>query len=167
MEDVDDILRVLDSSDYDELHIDTGRFVLTLRREAGGWTQEHEVRAEHEVPTRPGPETDTAPESEVVRSTATAPRIGGLQEGASSESLRAVVSPLPGVFYRAPKPGAAPFVEVGDNVEPDTVVCILETMKLMNAILAGADGTVAEICLGNGEPAERDTVLMWVRPYSA
>jgi biotin carboxyl carrier protein len=40
-------------------------------------------------------------------------------------------------------------------------------MKLMNAILAGADGTVAEICLGNGEPAERDTVLMWVRPYSA
>ena len=45
-EDVDDILRVLDSSDYDELHIDTGRFVLTLRREAGGWTTEHEVRAE-------------------------------------------------------------------------------------------------------------------------
>ena len=170
-EDVNDILRVLDSSDYDELHIDTGRFVLTLRREAEGWTQEHEVRAEPALLSHPGPRPGSPepvaasrPASSAVAQVAPAAGIGDVQNRPRSEGLRAVVAPLPGVFYRAPKPGAAPFVEVGDRVGPDTVVCILETMKLMNAILAGAEGTLAEICLDNAEPVELGTALMWVQP---
>lgn len=170
-EDVDDILRVLDSSDYDELHIDTGRFVLTLRREPGGWTKEHEVRAEPTVLSHPGPQPGLSdpvaasrPESSAGAQVAPADGIGEVPNRPRSEGLRAVVAPLPGVFYRAPKPGAAPFVEVGDRVGPDTVVCILETMKLMNAILAGAEGTVAEICLDNAEPVELGRALMWVEP---
>lgn len=172
-EDVDDILSVLDSSSYEELHIDTGRFVLTLRREAGGWTQEHEVRAEPEAQARPGPEARAAEAAaeegrgSVAVNRAAPAGVGELQRPESFEGLYAIVAPLPGAFYRAPRPGAAPFVEVGDRVEPDTVVCILETMKLMNAIFAGADGTVAEICLGNGETAEQETVLMWVQPDPA
>jgi len=170
-EDVNDILRVLDSSDYDELHIDTGRFVLTLRRGKEGWTQEHEVRGKSEALTEAGPEPDAPEPATVLRSAsvaaervAPAAATGDPQEPASSGGLLPVVAPLPGVFYRAPKPGAAPFVEVGDRVGPDTVVCILETMKLMNAILAGGEGTVAEICLGNGEPAQQGTALMWLQP---
>jgi len=173
-EDVDEILRVLDSSDYDELHIDTGRFLLTLRREPGGWTQEHEVRGEPEVLSRSGPSGESGPvlASNEGAGSAAAGRAASedgtrLAAGSSAESWHAVVAPLPGVFYRAPKPGAAPFVEVGDEVEADTVVCILETMKLMNAIVAGADGRVAEICLDNGAPAEQETVLIWVRPSSS
>ena len=72
-------------------------------------------------------------------------------------------APLPGTFYRAPMPGAPPFVEVGSRVEPDTVVAIVETMKLMNSVPAGAGGTVAEILLANAEFAERDAVLMRIR----
>jgi acetyl-CoA carboxylase biotin carboxyl carrier protein len=171
-DDVDDILRVLDSSDYDELHIDTGRFVLTLRRETGGWTQEHEVRAQPGVLSRPEaadagePSMQEGPAAATVRTTPAA-AIGGAEERAGSDGLRAVTAPLPGVFYRSPRPGAAPFVEVADRVEGDTVVCILETMKLMNAVVAGADGTVAAISVGNGEPVGQATVLMWLRPDPA
>src|SRR5690606_16678841 len=69
-------------------------------------------------------------------------------------------SPIAGTFYRAPKPGADPFVEVGSRVEPGTVVAIVETMKLMNSIHAGAAGEIAEICAANGEFVEPATVLI-------
>ena len=77
--------------------------------------------------------------------------------------LVAVRAPLPGTFYRAPRPGAAPFVEVGSRVGADTVVAIVETMKLMNSVHAGADGTVAEICLANGEFAENGATLIRIK----
>jgi acetyl-CoA carboxylase biotin carboxyl carrier protein len=82
---------------------------------------------------------------------------------ADRDGLRAVRAPLPGTFYRAPMPGAPPFVEVGSRVQPETVVGIVETMKLMNSVAAGVAGTVAEIAVGNAEFAERDTVLVWIR----
>jgi len=77
--------------------------------------------------------------------------------------LVAVRAPLPGTFYRAPRPGAEPFVAVGSRVGADTVVAIVETMKLMNSVHAGADGTVAEICLANGEFAAHGATLMRIR----
>jgi acetyl-CoA carboxylase biotin carboxyl carrier protein len=77
--------------------------------------------------------------------------------------LVAVRAPLPGTFYRAPRPGAAPFVEVGSQVGPDTVVGIVETMKLMNSVTAGVAGTVAEICLGNAEFASHGAALLRIR----
>jgi acetyl-CoA carboxylase biotin carboxyl carrier protein len=75
-----------------------------------------------------------------------------------------VVAPLPGTFYRAPRPGAAPFVEVGDEVGEDTVVAIVETMKLMNSVHAGTRGRVARICLENAELAAQGTALMLIEP---
>jgi acetyl-CoA carboxylase biotin carboxyl carrier protein len=87
-------------------------------------------------------------------------RAPGAQE---RDGLRAVRAPLPGTFYRAPMPGAPPFVELGRRVEPDTVVGIVETMKLMNSVPAGVGGTVAEIPLANAAFAERDAVLMWIQ----
>ena len=75
----------------------------------------------------------------------------------------AVRAPLPGTFYRAPRPGAAPFVEVGTRVSADTVIGIVETMKLMNSVPAGVAGTVAEICLANAEFAAHGATLMRIR----
>ena len=77
--------------------------------------------------------------------------------------LVVVRAPLPGTFYRAPRPGAAPFVEVGSRVGADTVVGIVETMKLFNSVTAGTAGTVAGICLGNGEFAGRGATLLSIR----
>ena len=81
----------------------------------------------------------------------------------SGDGLVAVRAPLPGTFYRAPRPAAAPFVEVGSRVGADTVVGIVETMKLFNSVTAGAAGTVAEICLGNAEFVDRGATLLRIR----
>lgn len=71
-----------------------------------------------------------------------------------------VVAPMVGTFYRAVEPGAAPFVEVGDLVEPGQVVGIVEAMKLMNHITAEHAGKVAEVLVGNGEPVEFNQPLI-------
>ena len=72
-------------------------------------------------------------------------------------------APLPGTFYRAPRPGAEPFVEVGSRVSADTVIGIVETMKLMNSVHAGVAGTVAEFCVQNAEFAAHGTTLLRIR----
>ena len=89
----------------------------------------------------------------------------GAEAGAegSEAGLVAVRAPLPGTFYRAPRPGAAPFVEVGSRVSADTVIGIVETMKLMNSVPAGVAGTVAEFCLANAEFAAHGATLLRIR----
>jgi acetyl-CoA carboxylase biotin carboxyl carrier protein len=81
-----------------------------------------------------------------------------------SENLHAVRSPMVGTFYRSPMPGEPPFVEVGQAVEPDTVLCIIEVMKLMNSIEAGVRGTVREIFVANGTAVDAGEVLMSIEP---
>jgi acetyl-CoA carboxylase biotin carboxyl carrier protein len=186
-DDVRDILQLLDGLPFGEMHLQTARFSLWLRRtEDGDWTQELQVLSDPTmVPAvvvagaqpPPGARERGTPETgpQQLGSVGLGPQEPGRQEpgtqgpgtpepGAQErDGLRAVRAPLPGTFYRAPMPGAPPFVDVGRRVEPDTVVGIVETMKLMNSVPAGVSGTVAEIPVANAEFAERDAVLMWIR----
>jgi acetyl-CoA carboxylase biotin carboxyl carrier protein len=141
-EDVAEIVAILDGGAYDRLEVRTTRFILRVAREGGGWTQEWEWSA----PEAPAAIADAAPRIEV------------------GEGLVAVRPPLPGTFYRSPQPGAPPFVEPGDAVGPDTVVAIIETMKLMNPVHAGAAGIVESILVDNAAPVEGDALLMTIRP---
>ena len=75
-----------------------------------------------------------------------------------------IKSPMVGMFYRASEPGARAFVEVGQQVDAETTVCIIEVMKLMNSISAGQKGTVTHILVGDSEPVEYGQVLMVVDP---
>lgn len=75
-----------------------------------------------------------------------------------------VRSPMVGTFYRAPEPGAPPFVQPGDRVGPDTTVCIIEVMKLMNSIAAGCAGVVRQVLLNDAEPVEYGQALMAIEP---
>jgi len=70
-----------------------------------------------------------------------------------------VTSPMVGTFYLSPSPEDSPFVNVGDTVTPDMVICIIEAMKVMNEVKAGVSGTVAEILMDNGHPVEFGTKL--------
>ena len=154
-DDVRDILRALDSSGLDELHLELTDLTLTVRRAgATGWT------AEQQVLRRPAVEHETEP------AVAAEPGHPGdaVAEEMVPEGMVAVHPPLLGTFYRAPKPGAAPFVEVGDKVEEDTVVGIVETMKMMTPVHAGVRGTVAGFHTGNGEFAGTGAVLLVVDP---
>jgi acetyl-CoA carboxylase biotin carboxyl carrier protein len=146
-EDVQEIVALLDDLHATELHLRTRHFALSLRRDGvdGQWAQASTVRGGAHVP---------------------APAAKPPAEQTDDGSLAAVRTPLMGTFYRAPKPGADPFVEVGSTVESETVVGIVETMKLMNSVHAGVPGRVAEICLGNAEYAEQGAVLMRIAPLA-
>lgn len=80
------------------------------------------------------------------------------------EGVIGIKSPMVGSFYRSPEPGATPFVEVGSVVNPDSVVCIIEVMKLMNSLPAGVSGTITDILVSDGEPVEYGQVLILIKP---
>ena len=161
-EDVADVLALLDSLPYDSLDLETSRFRLTLRRTPGGWTEESRVLAE---PGVVAPPPDAAPDTSAASDSGRAAQTTLLAAGdGAADGLAAVTAPLPGTFYRAPRPGADPFVQVGDAVSPDTVVAIVETMKLMNPVHAGTTGRVARIPLENGDFAPLGTTLMLIEP---
>jgi acetyl-CoA carboxylase biotin carboxyl carrier protein len=75
-----------------------------------------------------------------------------------------VKSPMIGTFYRAPSPEAAAYVEVGTEVNADTVVCIIEAMKVMNEIKAETKGVITQVCVENAKPVEFGQPLFKVRP---
>ncbi len=80
------------------------------------------------------------------------------------ESLVAVKSPIVGTFYEAPSPGAPPFVQAGDTVHVGQVLCIIESMKLMNEIEAEVDGVIVSKLVANAQPVEYGEALFTVRP---
>lgn len=134
-EDVRDILKLIDESDLEELHIETDGFALHVSKSAGS-----EIR-------------EASPTREPEKPAARPPADGHI-----------IDSPMLGTFYRAERPGAEPFVDVGTDVEPDTIVCIIEVMKMMNSIPAGITGTIAEVCCENAALVEYGQPLFRVAP---
>jgi acetyl-CoA carboxylase biotin carboxyl carrier protein len=90
---------------------------------------------------------------------------GARAETAASEDqdLHIIPSPIVGTFYRSPSPSADPFVKIGSNVEPETVVCIIEAMKLMNEIQAETTGQVVKVYVENGQPVEYGQPLFGIK----
>jgi acetyl-CoA carboxylase biotin carboxyl carrier protein len=144
-DDVREILRLIDESDLDELHIETEGFVLHVSKGAGadgasrtpflaGVREASPARGAEIAPARPASDEHT------------------------------IESPMLGTFYRAERPGAEPLVDVGAVVEPDTIVCIIEVMKMMNSVPAGVAGTVEEVCCENAQLVEYGQPLFRVKP---
>jgi acetyl-CoA carboxylase biotin carboxyl carrier protein len=147
--DVQEILRLLDESGYDELKLQTDSFNITLRQSA---SRDEAAQSSHASFAPEAPEVDDSPKKR-----------GAAVRPAASGGVRDIYPPLPGTFYRAPSPGAEPFVEVGSPVSEDTVVGLVETMKLMNSVMAGCKGEVIEICQDNGALIEAHDVLLRIR----
>jgi acetyl-CoA carboxylase biotin carboxyl carrier protein len=87
----------------------------------------------------------------------------GATASAEDASLKDIVSPMVGTFYQAASPDASPFVDVGTKVNEDTVVCIIEAMKVMNEIKAETSGVIAEVVADNSKPVQFGQVLFRVR----
>ena len=83
---------------------------------------------------------------------------------ATADGALTIDAPMLGVFYRAPSPGAPPFVDVGTRIERDTIVCVIEVMKMMNSVPAGVVGTIAEVHVENAEAVEFGQPLFRVMP---
>ena len=88
----------------------------------------------------------------------------GAPDAMADPSLVAVKSPIVGTFYEAPSPGAAPFVQVGDTIQVGQVLCIIESMKLMNEIEAEVAGVVVSKLVANSQPIEYGEALFAIRP---
>lgn len=159
-DDVQEIIRLLDDSAYDEFQIETEQFKLILRRAKtgqGGWSQQRQTLTKPDLLTA----ADTPPEAAMAHSLKPDRRD---DKEMQEEGLKEILAPIIGTFYRAPQPGAPPFVKVGSMISQDTVVAIIEVMKLMNSVLAGAAGEVVEICIEDGEFIEQGECLMRLRP---
>jgi acetyl-CoA carboxylase biotin carboxyl carrier protein len=149
--DVAQIMRLLEQSSFDSLSLEMNGVKLNLRRGAAVPAREVPVSA---AASPPAAESQQSRVQAAVRKT----------KRPSEAGLLEVVSPLLGIFYRAPKPGEPPFVEVGSKVNEETVVGIVEVMKLMNSVHAGVKGEVVEILAANAALVEYGEVLLRVRP---
>jgi acetyl-CoA carboxylase biotin carboxyl carrier protein len=156
-DDVREILRIIDESKLEELQIDMPGFKLHVRR--GGAP----------APPEPAPASAQPASAEPAageRATATQPTAPEPPSDppASPNGAATIDAPMLGTFYRASAPGEQPFVDVGSQVEPDTVVCLIEVMKMMNSVKAGVAGTVVEVCATNADIVEYGEPLFRVDP---
>ncbi len=149
--DVAEIMRLVESSAFDALDLEMDGVKLSLRR--GGLQ---------------APMDTAQPATPLVAAAASVPAPRAIDKKPSQpvavDGAEAVRAPLLGTFYRAPKPGAPPYVAVGDTVDAETVIGIIEVMKLMNPVRAGVSGTVAAITAVDSQLVEFDEPLMFVKP---
>lgn len=146
--DIAEIARLLDESHFTDLKLETGGLKLRIRRDGGHW-----------APTADD-EVDVA--APVASPTSEPPPALGHEAGAARVGEIDVPAPLLGNFYEAPRPGDPPFVKPGDKVTGETVIGIIEVMKLMNPIRAGVAGTVVAILAADGSAVEKDQPLIRV-----
>jgi acetyl-CoA carboxylase biotin carboxyl carrier protein len=170
--DILEIMTIFDESNFDELQIEDKELKLVLskgsrdRRRRSAPLLSQEKLFESSVESRT---TITRVTEEEERCTSS---VGSTEAQARSTSanlpglvgVTMVRAPLMGLFYRSPKPGAPPFVEVGTHVTEDTNVCIIEVMKLFTAVKAGAKGRIIKICAENSQLVEYGQALFQIDP---
>jgi acetyl-CoA carboxylase biotin carboxyl carrier protein len=173
--DVAEIMRVIEQSRFDELTLELDGVKLTLRRAgaAGGFVQDVTTQSDllnsaataaarsGEAAAHTGARTAVPAAHTASRAAHTGARAG--DSAPLDANLSDITSPMLGTFYRAPKPGSAPFVEVGSVVDVDTVIAIIEVMKLMNTVRAGVRGVITEILPADETLVEFGDVLMRAR----
>ena len=148
--DIKEIKAVIDLMKKHELsvfEIEKEGFRLKLQRGASAPQATIAVPAATTVPPKATPTAESPPAAKLIE----------------SAPMKEIVSPMVGTFYRAASPDAPPFVEVGKAVTEDTVVCIIEAMKVMNEIKAETSGVIAEVLADNGKPVQFGQALFRVR----
>jgi acetyl-CoA carboxylase biotin carboxyl carrier protein len=167
LEELRELIALLRDNGLAELELEREDFRVRLRREgisfggdsANSFTLTEMVRNSFAANPAPAPTENSsasgAPPAPPGAQPATA--------AAPDQDLHIIPSPIVGTFYRSPSPAADPFVKIGSNVEPESVVCIIEAMKLMNEIQAEATGEVVKIYVENGQPVEYGQPLFGIR----
>ena len=157
MEELRELIGLLRDNGLAELELENEGFRVRLRRDSAASASSYAA----DVPqTAPAPIPAAAP----APSGPTHPGTQATTAASKDQDLHIIPSPIVGTFYRSPSPNADPFVKIGSNVEPETVVCIIEAMKLMNEIQAESTGEVVKIYVENGQPVEYGQPLFGIKP---
>lgn len=153
LKDIKAIIDLMKKNDLSVFEIEKDGFKLKLQKGAGGQPVASARATGFPVtaPQEPATTTPVADPGPVV------------QEAVKGASLKEIVSPMVGTFYRAPSPESTPFVDIGQEVTEETVVCIIEAMKVMNEVKAETRGVIAEIIAEGGKPVQFGQVLFRVR----
>ena len=146
-QEIKELLQIFEESGVAEMEVQRGENRLRLRR--APTTQELEAPV-----AAPPPPPAHAP----------APAAAAAKTAPADANHTLIKSPIVGTYYDAPSPEAGPFVKVGDSVEPGQVLCIIESMKLMNEIEAEIAGTLVHKLVENGRPVEYGEALFAIRP---
>jgi acetyl-CoA carboxylase biotin carboxyl carrier protein len=155
IEEIKELLQLFNESGVGELEVQRGENRVRIRR--AGLSQEFTLPASVAAPVMAAPSTAPAAPTLAAPPPAAAPK-----EPDSTDII--IRSPIVGTYYDAPSPGAPPFVKVGETVEPGKVLCIIESMKLMNEIEAESAGQVVSKLVENGRPVEYGEALFALRP---
>jgi len=151
IDEIKELLQIFNESGVGELEVQRGEDRLRIKR--AGMNKEYVM-----PPVQQSAPTAAAPAPQAVTAAAAAPARAPESEG------MLVKSPIVGTYYDAPSPDAPSFVRVGDSVEPGQVLCIIESMKLMNEIEAETGGTIVAKLVENGRPVEYGEALFSIRP---
>jgi acetyl-CoA carboxylase biotin carboxyl carrier protein len=153
--DLEALMELFEQSDWKELDLRMDGFELYLSKDPT------HRRAHGPAPAAPA--VVAAPTPAATNAGPAAPASAPAPSAIPSHWI-AVKAPNLGTFYRAPKPGAAPYVQIGQPVTPETEVCLIEVMKLFTSVRAGVAGTVRQIAVQDAEMVEHDQVLLYIEP---
>jgi acetyl-CoA carboxylase biotin carboxyl carrier protein len=161
-EDVLLILKLLDESPFDELRVETEDLKLWASKHGRG-TSLDEPAFEGKRPTSAAGQEQNLSAAKLAGPKMEAqPPKQTLERSAAREGLIPVLAPMLGTFYRTPKPGTPPYVEVGSLVNEEDPVCIIEVMKLFNTVKAGVRGRIVQICAEQGQMVEFQQTLFLI-----
>jgi acetyl-CoA carboxylase biotin carboxyl carrier protein len=165
IDEIRELIQAVTSSGIAELEVQRGDNRVKIRRMARQTVVQQAVAAAPGLPEH-GIATHSAPHPVHTAGAAAAPAPAAQQAAdvMSDPSLVLVKSPIVGTFYESPAPGSPPFVRIGDSVQPGKVLCIIESMKLMNEIEAEHTGTIVSRLVENGHAVEYGEALFAVRP---
>jgi len=154
MKEVKDLIQEILQSDITEFELEhTGTRVKLKRGMKGPEVTQLSLTRPSVAPSHPSSSAPPEPSPPAIK-----------QEDLSDNGLHLITSPIVGTFFRAPSPGAAPYIEVGDVVEEGSILCVVEAMKLMNEIPADTTGEVVHIYVENSQPVEFGQKLFGLRP---
>jgi len=168
MDELRELADLITAQGFTEFELEKEGFRLRLSRNTYSQTPPgtgHSGATGSVIPFPASPTAPAAPPaSNALTSTAVAPALTAADIAPSAvEDLHKITSPIVGTFYRAPSPTSDVFVNLGSRVGPETVVCIIEAMKLMNEIQAEVSGTIEKIYVENGQPVEYGQALFGVK----
>ena len=154
-QDINTLMELFDNSDWQELSIEVEDFSLHLSRNEGGTGPGQQTS----LPARQQPRDSVADSPLAAQESAT--EAAGVDDK-ELDGLTVVRAPNLGLFYRSPKPGAPPYVQIGEEVGANTEVCLIEVMKLFTPVVAGVNGILRHICVEDGALVEFDQPLFYV-----
>ena len=156
VDEIRELINLATETGIAELEVQRGENRVRIRRAIA---TDHEV-----VAPAPAPRRETAAAVSAASAASPNPAAEPAKPAAPESNLAYVKSPIVGTFYEASAPGAPPFVRVGEHVQPGKVLCIIESMKLMNEIEAEAEGILEQKLVMNGQPVEYGEALFAIRP---